>query len=58
MIERWRRKLIEKGEIKAPAIVVMGKKGPRGLTKDEIERGLAESRERGEPALLDWEYEE
>lgn len=53
-MERWRRKLIEKGEMKPPAIIIVPKNGPRGLTKHEMEQGLKASKDKGEPAHIDW----
>lgn len=57
-LERWRRKMVESGEMLAPAIVIVEKGSLRGLTKEEIRQGLDESKEQGQPAVLQWNYDE
>lgn len=57
-LPRWYRKMIAKGEIAPPAIVIMGKGGPRGLVKDEVKQGLEASKERQEPTRIQWEMPE
>lgn len=40
------------------AVVIMTKGGPRGMTKEEIRQGLDDSCAEGQPAILQWEYED
>jgi len=49
MLERWRRKLIESGDMKPPAILIVPKGLPRGLSQSEIRDGLDESKADGAP---------
>lgn len=55
--KKSKRQLRREAEEGLPRMIVMPRRGPRGLTKAEIEEGLAASTEAKHPTYMKWSIE-